>query len=58
HVWGREDVDKRFLGDLQRLTTDERTLFLRLRDDLVDERLRLEQERIGYAWAVDAIRRS
>lgn len=58
HVWGREDVDKRFLGDLQRLTGDERALFLQLRDDLVDERLRLEQERISYAWAVDAIRRS
>jgi len=57
-VWGQEDVDKRYLGELQRLTDDERQLFVRLRDNLVDERLRLEQERIGYAWAVDAIRQS
>ncbi len=58
HVWGQEDVDKRYLGDLQRLTGGERQLFLQLRDNLVGERLRLEQERIGYAWAVEAIRRS
>lgn len=57
-VWGQEEVDKRYLGELQRLTYDERQLFVRLRDNLVDERLRLEQERIGYAWAVDAIRQS
>lgn len=58
HVWGQEDIDKRYLADLTRLTEQERGLFLRLRDNMFEERLRLEQERIGYTWAVDAIRQS
>ena len=58
HVWGQEDVDKRYLADLMRLTEQERQLFLQLRDNMFEERLRLEQERIGYTWAVDAIRQS
>lgn len=58
HVWGREDVDKRYLADLLRLTEQEQRLFLQLRDNMFEDRLRLEQERIGYAWAVDAIRQS
>jgi len=58
HVWGQEDADKRYLGDLARLTDAERQLFVQLRDDLVGERIRLEQERIAYAWAVDALRQS
>lgn len=56
HLWGSEDVDKRFVGDLSRLTDPEQQLFLQLREDVYSERLRLEQERIGYAWAVNAIR--
>lgn len=58
HVWGRENVDKRYLADLLRLTEQEQRLFLQLRDNMFEDRLRLEQERIGYAWAVDAIRQS
>lgn len=56
HVWGAEDVDKRFTGELTRLTDREHALFLQLREDVHGERLRLEQERIAYAWAVNAIR--
>lgn len=56
HLWGKEDPDKRFLAELTRLTLAEKTLFLALRDDCHVERLRLEQERIGYTWAADAIR--
>lgn len=56
HLWGKEDPDKRFAGDPARLTLAEKTLFLELRDDCHAERLRLEQERIGYTWAADAIR--
>ncbi len=56
HLWGQEDPDKRFLGELTRLTLAEKTLFLALRDDRHAGRLRLEQERIGYTWAADAIR--
>lgn len=56
HLWGSEDIDKRFVGELSRLTDAERSLFGQLRDNIVGERIRLEQERIGYAWAVQAIR--
>lgn len=58
HVWGQEDGDKRYLADLMRLTEQERRLFTQLRDNVFEERLRLEQERIGYTWAVDAVRQS
>ena len=58
HVWGQENGDKRYLADLMRLTEQERQLFLQLRDNVFGERVRLEQERIGYTWAVDAIRQT
>jgi len=56
-MW-QEDGDKRYLADLMRLTKQEQWLFAQLRGNVFEERLRLEQERIGYAWAVDAIRQS
>lgn len=56
HVWGSEESDKRFLGDLARLTETELRLFHAVRDDLYQTHVRLEQERIGYGWMVDAIR--
>lgn len=55
HVWGSEESDKRCTAELERLTDDERQLFQALRDDVYGEQLRLEQERIGYEWAVAAI---
>lgn len=55
-LWGSEDSDKRFVGELSRLTEAEQSLFGQLRDNVVGERIRLEQERIGYGWAVKAIR--
>jgi hypothetical protein len=55
HLWGNEDADKRFIGELTRLTAGERELFLALRDNVIGERLRLEQERIAYAWVTSAI---
>ena len=58
HLWGREDADKRFKGELARLTQNERALYLALRDDALGERLRLEQERIGFDWVVSAVERS
>lgn len=57
YVWGSEDADKRFMGTLSRLTDAEQMLFSQLRDDVHGEYLRLEQERIGYAWVVTAIGR-
>jgi len=56
HLWGNEDLDKRFSGELERLTSAERKLFLDLLDNRHAERLRLEQERIGYTWVVDTLR--
>lgn len=56
HVWGREEAEKRYLGDLLRLTEEERQVFLALREDAYAGSVRLEQERIGYNWALDAIR--
>jgi len=55
-LWGAEDADKRFTGALTRLTPAEQQLFIELRDDVHSARLRMEQERIGYGWAVKAIR--
>jgi hypothetical protein len=54
-LWGQEDPDKRFAGELERLTDVESLLFLELRDNIHGERLRMEQERIGYQWALAAI---
>ena len=47
HLWGAEEMDKRFSGELDRLSVAEQQLFVQLRDDRHGERLRLEQERIG-----------
>ncbi len=49
-LWGQEEADKRYLGELTRLSADEKTLFDSLRSDAIAPRLRLEQERISYRW--------
>lgn len=54
-LWGSEEIDKRYAGDLARLTADECRLFQELRDDVHGERVRMEQERIGFAWVREAI---
>lgn len=41
--------------DPRHLTDDERALFDDLRDDRLGERLRLEQERIGFPWLMKAL---
>ena len=56
-LWGREPADKRYLGDPKRLTPAERTLFDALRNDRLAERVRLEQERIDFAWLEQALAR-
>jgi hypothetical protein len=40
---------------LTRLGTDEHALYQALRDDVFGERLRMEQERIGFGWVREAI---
>ena len=48
-LWGEEPSDKRLSHTPSRLTDDESALFAALRDDRLGERVRLEQERIGFA---------
>jgi len=49
-LWGQEPTQRRFVGQLDRLQPDENALFNDLRDDVLGERVRLEQERIGFGW--------
>lgn len=49
-LWGKEAAEERFEGALARLTDAERSLFDDLKCNRLGERLRLEQERIGYQW--------
>jgi hypothetical protein len=54
--WGEEP--DQVLHDLPRLTPDERALFDDLRDNRLRKNLRLEQERIGFHWVCDGLRRA
>ncbi|MFB9246333.1 hypothetical protein IV454_12445 [Massilia antarctica] len=54
-LWGAEDRDKRFGGQPSRLQRDELALFEALRDDVFGERIRMEQERLSYAWVEHAL---
>ncbi len=54
-VWGREDKPLR--AELQRLTPDERALYVDLRDDRIRPGLRLEQEHIGFEWLAQHVQR-
>lgn len=49
-LWVKEPSARRFTGTLDRLDDGERALFEDLRDNRLGERVRLEQERIGYGW--------
>lgn len=49
-LWVKEPAARRFTGTLERLNNGERALFEDLRDNRLGERVRLEQERIGYGW--------
>jgi hypothetical protein len=55
-LWGDEDPATRYTGELSRLGEEERQLFVELRDNVHAMNLRMEQERIPYTWAVEAIR--
>lgn len=55
-LWGAEDKDKRFTGQLARLSGPEERLFEELRHDVHGERIRMEQERLGFGWVSEAIR--
>ncbi|MFP4208132.1 MAG: DUF3322 domain-containing protein [Wenzhouxiangella sp.] len=49
-LWGREPEERRFRGELARLDASEQALYQVLRDDVLGPAVRLEQERIGFAW--------
>ncbi|MEX0600484.1 MAG: Wadjet anti-phage system protein JetD domain-containing protein [Rhodothermales bacterium] len=49
-LWGQEPAEKRFQGDPTNLTSEELTLFEELRQDRLGERIRLEQERVGFEY--------
>lgn len=54
-LWVKESGEKRYTGELLRLSPDERALFEDLRQDRIGERIRLEQERIAYGWLRQAL---
>jgi hypothetical protein len=45
-----EPAEKRYTGELFRLSSEEHALFEDLRHDRIGERIRLEQERVAYGW--------
>ncbi|MGI6081842.1 MAG: DUF3322 domain-containing protein [Limnochordia bacterium] len=55
-LWVEEAAAKRYHGEPTRLTDAEYELFDDLRNDVFGERVRLEQERIGYGWLKRALR--
>ena len=54
-LWGQELISERFDGELEHLTALERALFEDLKHNRLGERVRLEQERIGYGLVQHAI---
>ncbi|WP_290651152.1 DUF3322 domain-containing protein [Aquisalimonas sp.] len=55
-LWGTEAAGESFLGDLSLLTPAEQAVFQALQSHRPGERVRLEQERIGYNWVRAAVR--
>lgn len=57
-LWGQEDKDKRYIGQPAHLERDEMALYAALRDDVLGERVRMEQERLAFGWVSAAIART
>jgi len=55
-LWTTESANDRALEDLERLTVAEQALFDDLRWDRLGERVRLEQERVGYGRVTGRLR--
>jgi len=53
--WVQEPPDKRYTGDPLYLSPEEHLLFDELCKDQFGERVRLEQEKIGYRWITRAL---
>jgi len=58
HLWVSEPPEHRYLGQPDRLTQEERDLYEDLSHDRLGERVRLEQERIGYGVVERAVRQA
>ncbi|MDZ7768776.1 MAG: DUF2220 family protein [Woeseiaceae bacterium] len=56
-LWGREPAGGRYTGDTSRLTAAEHALYCELLSDRLGERIRLEQERIGFGWLQQTLAR-
>lgn len=56
-LWVQEPSEHRYAGDISRLRPEERALFEDLQFDRLGDRVRLEQERIGYGWLEQALRK-
>jgi hypothetical protein len=54
-LWGKEDKNKRFVGELANLSEPEQALFSDLKTNRFGPAVRLEQERIGFSRLVEAI---
>ncbi len=55
HLWVTEPVQTRCTADLRHLTAPEQALYDTLRGDVLGERVRLEQERIGFGAVREAL---
>ena len=49
-LWVQEEDDKRFEGILENLTDVEQKLYTMIKDNILGERVRLEQERLPFAY--------
>lgn len=54
-LWGNEPAGKRYYGEATRLTAEEYALFDDMRNVRIGERVRLEQERVGYGWLLRSL---
>jgi hypothetical protein len=55
-LWVHEPAEHRYAGDTSRLNPEERALFEDLQFDRVGDRVRLEQERVGFGWLERVLR--
>jgi len=56
-LWGHEPAGGRYAGDTSRLTEAEEAMYSDLLCDRLGERVRLEQERVGYGWLQGMLRK-
>lgn len=55
-LWGKEEANMRFTGELMGLTAAEQTVYQQLREDKLEQCLRLEQEHIQQHWLTERLK--